>query len=100
MHISKCFPSPFDEEIPTYFLHAVNFCARVGIFDLQAGSPKTGTKKTRLVVSKKLGRGPMTGGYKNFLLASASIIPKKLFITQIRECILKKFRAFIVKRDL
>ena len=70
----------------------------------------TETKK-KIAASKKLGRRPVMGGYKNFLLergrdhqghhaGHTGIIPKKLLITQIHGWILKKFRAFIVKRDL
>ena len=33
---------------PTYFLHALPFCAHAGIFDLQAGSTKTRTEKKSL----------------------------------------------------
>ena len=109
--MSKCLPSPFDERIPTYFLYAVNVYARAGIFDFQAGSPKTGTRK-RLVASKELGRGPMTRGYKNFFLerrrdhqghhaGQYGYYPQKTIDkanTWMHE--MKKFRAFIVKKDL
>ena len=108
--ISKCFPSPFDEEIPTYFLYAVNVCARAGIFDLQAGSPKTWTKKSLWL--QKIGKRTYDGGIQKLFLGKRKrpsrkpcwpiriLSWKKLLIKQIHRCTLEKFKTFIVKRDL